>query len=589
MALDGISISNIMVELNEKLIGGRIDKIHQPNKDEVIILVRSVGKNYKLLLTINPNNPRIHITELSKDNPSTPPMFCMVLRKHIAGGKIVSFSQPKFERIINISIDTNNELGDKVLKTLVIEIMGKHSNVILLNQNEKVIDSLKHIPAFKSSVRQILPGIDYVLPPTKGKLNPLNLSLDEFLNLMENNDSTKIQNFIYENYVGISPIMASEILERANVNHLNFCAELSENHKNELFNEFNNLMLNIKNKHYSNVVYYEEKTGKLADFSSNQMKLFSNYDVKKFESFSELLEFFYENRDNSYRISQKAYDMKKVVQNNIERCVKKREIQEKTLRSIKNKYLWKLYGELITANIYAIKIGVTKFQTINFYDENMPEIEINLDPQKSPVENAQKYFSKYNKAKRTETALAPQIKLNDEELLYLEDVMVAIENATQVLDLLEIRQELQEEGFLKKKHTKNVKVKKTSPHHFVSSDGFSIFVGRNNTQNDLLTIKQAELTDFWLHTKNIPGSHVIVKMENKKEIPDKTLLEAATLAVYFSKAKNSSSVSVDYTLRKNVKKPKGAKPGFVIYEANKTINITVDDEILNNLKKSKNN
>ena len=592
MALDGITISNINLELNNTILGGKIDKIYQPFKDEIILSIRNMGKTFKLLLTANSNNPRIHLTEILKENPQKAPLFCMVLRKHILGSKIISIEQPKFERIINITIEGINELGDIGTKTLVIEIMGKHSNIILLDK-ENIIDSIKRISYDKSSIREVLPNKKYILPPSQNKKNPLNTDIKEFSNILKNNKNEKIYQIIYKNYTGISPIMANEICNQANINNDLYINEIDNNILKNLFEKFINIFNIIKLEKYNPEIIYDKSTKNPIEFSVIEMTQFSkDFKRKKFESISKLLEEFYAEKDNIYNLKQKSYDMRKIILNNIERCIKKFEIQNKTLKSIENKDNWRIKGELLTANIYNLKLGMKTFKTINFYDENMPEIEIKLDPTKTPSENAQKYFSKYNKAKRTLLAINIQQKQNEEELSYLESILNSLENSTKESDLIEIRQELANSGYMKKTKLKKEalkNLKKSQPINYISSDGYDILVGKSNLQNDNLTLHIATPNDLWLHTKNIPGSHIIIKTEGKcnniNDLPDNTLLEAANIAVINSKAKNDTLVPVDYTFRKNIKKPNGSKPGMVIYDKNWTVYITPDESKIKNLKK----
>ncbi len=592
MALDGITVSNIVSELQKKLIGGRIDKIYQPLNDEIIFSIRSLGKNIKVLATANSSHPRIHITEIQKDNPAQAPMFCMVLRKHIAGGKIISIEQPNFERIINIKIEGLNEMGDMGIKTLIIEIMGKHSNIILTDENGIILDSIKRVSHDKSSVREVLPNKQYMLPPSQDKKNPILTNKDEFISLSKITDGQKLQGFIYKNYTGISPVMASEICFRAGFDPSSYCGEIDENGFSKLYDTFYNVFNDIKSEKYSPEIIYTEDTEKITEFSSISMLQYGNgFKKQHFDSISALLEEYYAERDNMYHIQQKAHDMRRIILTNIERCVKKSEIQQKTLKSIENREDWRVKGELLTANIYAVQKGMTVFKTINFYDENMPEIEIQIDPLKTPAENAQKYFAKYNKAKRTLAAIDIQKKQNDEELIYLESILNSLETSNTDSDLLEIREELVDAGYMKRKSFKKgkgQKIKKSKPMHYISSDGFDIYVGKSNIQNDDLTLHFAAPNDLWLHTKNIAGSHVIIKTEGKcndiNDLPDNTLIEAANLAVINSKAKDGTLVPVDYTFRKNIKKPNGSKPGMVIYEQNWSVYINPEPLKIKNLK-----
>lgn len=586
MALDGITTFAIVSELRTALIGGRIDKIHQPLADEIRISVRGSGSPKKLLLSANSGHPRIHLTENTRENPMTAPLFCMVLRKYIAGGKIVDIIQPNFERIVILKIESANEMGDITQKSLILEIMGKHSNLILTDENGKILDSIKRVTHEKSSVREVLPGKSYVFPPAQGKKNPLLLERPDFLFSLHLQEGRRLPEFIYQTYTGISPLMAQEACARASLDASNACQETTLEEGEALFAVFSGLMQEMQEGRFLPAVYTQKNAGRVMEFSVLEMKLFQGMAQKQYPSVSALLEGFYQERDNALHIRQKAHDIRRLVLSNIERCAKKKDIQLKTLRDTQGMPVWKKKGELITANIYAITQGMTTFRTVDFYDENMAEIEIALDPAKTPAENAQKYFAKYNKAKRTLAALEIQQKQNEEELAYLESVLNALDNAADEADLSEIRTELAESGFIRRQPQKKgaSRPRKAKPLHFVSSDGYDIFVGKSNLQNDELTLKTAESTDLWMHTKNIPGSHVIIRTNGSGEVPEATLREAANLAAFFSKAKNSSMVPVDYTLRKNVKKPAGAKPGMVIYLTNRTIYVTPDESLLEQMK-----
>ena len=587
MALDGITTSAIVSELKSALVGGRIDKIHQPVSDEIRMTIRGLGSGVKkVIISANSAHPRIHLTESTRENPMTAPLFCMVMRKHIAGGKIVDICQPNFERIIILRVESANEMGDITTKNLILEIMGKHSNLILTDENGKILDSIKRVTHEKSSVREVLPGKEYVFPPSQDKKNPLEAERGDFLFSLHLQEGRKLQEFIYQTYTGISPIMAGEICSRAGLDSSNSCQETTIEEGEKLYDAFDKTMAEIKSAVYQPAIYYQKENNRIVDFAVLEMTQFSGLQKKSFDSVSALLEGFYQERDNAAHIRQKAHDMRRLVMSNIERCVKKKEIQLKTRRETKGMDMWKKKGELLTANIYAVPQGVTTFKTIDYYEADMPEIEIAIDPAKTPAENAQKYFSKYNKAKRTLAALEIQEKQNNEELVYLESVLNALENAKDDADLSEIRTELAESGFIRRQVQKkgSQKPKKSKPLHYVSSDGYDIFVGKSNLQNDELTLRMAEPTDIWMHTKDIPGSHVIIRTNGQSELPEATMEEAANLAAFYSKAKNSSMVPVDYTQRKNIKKPNGAKPGMVIYLTNRTIYITPDENRVNQMK-----
>lgn len=586
MALDGITVAGIVSELNKKLLGGRIDKIYQPLADEIIFTVRSIGQNYKVLVSANSSHPRMHITQIQKQNPISAPIFCMVMRKYIAGAKITKIYQPDFERMIILEVESMNELGDITPKKLILEMMGKHSNFIVVDEHNKILDAIKRVSHDKSSVREVLPGKEYCMPPSQQKQNPLFMTKEHIFEQLQKQSGAKVQEVLYQSYTGISPILASEICFRANIDSSYFCEQLTEQNKQSIYTAFYNVLEQVKQQQFCYYIYYDEY--KLLDFSVLNMEQFQQFSKKQYESILMLLEDYYAEKDNLYHVRQKSHDMRRILLSNIERCAKKKEIQKRTEKEVASKDKWKIKGELLTANIHAISKGMSIFRTINFYDPEYKEIEIAIDPTKTPSENAQKYFSKYNKAKRTLAALEIQKKQNDEELAYLETIFQSLETAKEEADLDEIRMELVEQGYMKRKTAKKnkpQKSKKTKPLHYISSDGFDIYVGKSNIQNDELTLHTAQGSDIWLHTKDIAGSHVIIKT-NGIDVPDSTLLEAANISAYFSKGKNSSHVPVDYTLRKYVKKPNGAKPGMVIYERNKTIYITPDEK---NIKKLENN
>ncbi|MCD8158942.1 MAG: NFACT family protein [Clostridiales bacterium] len=586
MAFDGITVNAVLSELNSSILNGKIDKVYQPEKDAVVLQIRSFGSSYRLFLSANPSAPRFNLTESKFENPQTPPLFCMVLRKRIGGGKITKIYQPDFERQVIFEIETVNEMGDYVTNRLILEIIGRHSNLILVSDEGIILESARHINYELSSVREVLPGKKYENPPSQGKFNPLELSEENFSKALSDNPSVKIQQLIYRSYTGISPVMAEEICYRAGLNSSLNTEELDSQGKKALFTSFKSVFEDIKAEKFQPSVYFE-KDGRPKEFSPVCLSCISGLRYEQYESCSVMLEAFYSNRDMIFRMNQKTHDLKKLISNNIERCVKKKDIQNRTLISIRNRETHRLWGELLISYAYSIKSGDNEAKVINFYDENQAEITIPLDPDLSPQENAQKYFKKYNKEKRTFAALQTQIKENEEELYYLESVMNGVEGCTSEQDIKEIRRELFDQGYIKKHKgfEKNKKSnKKSAPLHFVSSDGFSIAVGKNNTQNDELMMKTAKNSDLWFHTKQIPGSHVIVFTEGR-EVPDTTITEAAVLAAYYSKARQGSLVPVDYTPKRFIKKPNGSKPGFVIYTTNKTAYVTPTEEFVEKLKK----
>ncbi len=592
MPLDGVVICALVHEFNDKLLNGKIDKIYQPQKDELILNVRNKGQNHRLLLSATSNSPRIHLTTTRSANPPTPPMFCMLLRKHVTGGRIVSIMQPNFERIVILHIETYNELGDLTIKQLVIEIMGRHSNIILLNENSKIIDSIKHIGIHISSMRQVMPGLEYAFPPSQGKLNPLICSEEKIHKTLSNQrEGLKVAKNIVGSFTGISPLLGREICFRALTNTDYYIGELSAEQINKISHEAYTLFQNINNERFCPVILHDTVAKKVIDFSAMNILQYSHFKIEETLSISETLDFFYANRDLHDRLRQRGADLLKMINTNLDRCKKKLAKQQAKLDEVENKEILKNYGDLITANIYRISEGMKNVEVENFYAETspFPLIVIPLDPTLSPSKNAQKYFNKYMKAKHAEIMMTEQIKLNLEEITYLESIHEAITKSESYQELDDIRHELYEQGYIKRNPSAKIKRKKGSlskPKHFISSDGFDIYVGKNNTQNDYLTLKFARKNDLWFHTKNIPGSHVVIKNDNN-DVPNSTLLEAAMLSAYFSKGQASSQVAVDYTAIKNVKKPSGAKPGMVIYEYYQTIYITPEEEAVKKLEKNK--
>ena len=583
MALDGIVLSNIVSDFQTTLIGGRVLKIYQTERDEVVIGVRSQGSNLKILLTAHSNYPRIHFTTQDKDNPQSPPMFCMLLRKHIGGGRITHVIQPNFERIVEIHIESANELGDLTTKKLVIEIMGRHSNIMLLGDDNIVIDSIKHIGKMQSSVRQIYPGQTYVYPPSQDKLNPLLRNYETFVSSLELDKPMKIQKRLYTLYAGMSPLIASEICYQANIEPSLSTDAVSELQIQAIYNTLDALYTSIENKNYHPAAYHD-LSDKILGFSSVPLQSFNTAEKIKFDNISLLLEHFYFDQSQSSRVSQKTLDMRKVLQTHQERAIRKKEIQLNALDEVGQRDQYKIWGELLTANAHSVPLSSNTFTTTNYYDADMSEITIPLDPKKGAIQNAQNYFKIYSKAKRTEIAAHQQLKTIDHDLLYLDSLFSTLETLENETDIAEFRSELVESGYLKAKRLeKSNKIKKPKPLHFISDDGFQIYVGKNNVQNDHLTLRTATNYDLWFHTKDIPGSHVIV-ITGRQEVPESTILQAAYLAAYYSKAKTSSNVPVDYTIRKNVKKPNGAKPGMVIYENNKTIYVTPEKPLIDAIK-----
>ena len=586
MALDGLVIHSIVDELHKKLLGGKIDKVYQPENDEVVLHIRNNKENFKLVLSCSASNPRVYLaSDYKKENPINAPMFCMLFRKYIQGGNIVNVSQVDFERIIKISVESFDELKEKTTKDIIIEIMGRHSNIILTHSsNNKIIDSAKRIPPSVSRVRQILPGQTYVLPPKQDKLNPItDISLNTFVDTLSSFDGP-IFKAIYSKFLGISSVIAKEICFRANIDENLLVSEISSDDISKIYKEFHNLFKYIKDNVYNPCMVIDTSIDKVLDFSCINLSLFSNLSIINDDSISKILENYYATKDIKDRIHQRSSDLRKSISIKLDRLYNKLNKQEKELIESENADIYKIKGELITSYIYMIEKGMESVEVANFYDPEYKNIKISLNTNFTPSENAQKYFKKYNKLKTAKKEITSQMEITKEEIDYLENIMLSIENCENLAELMDIREELGKVGYIRSKNNSKKETKLTTkPHEFVSSNGFKILVGKNNKQNDHLTLKVASNEDIWMHTKNIPGSHVIIKTEGK-EVPDETIFEGAMLAAFFSKSKMSSQVPVDYTKKKNVKKPNGAKPGMVIYDTNNTIYVTPTEELVAKLK-----
>jgi len=565
MAFDGIVISNIVKELKDTIVGGRIGKVTQPEKDEVILTVRNHRTNYKLLLSSMASMPRLHLTETNKTNPITALNYCMLLRKHLIGGLILSITQPNFERIVVIEIQNLDDMGETCYRKLIIEVMGRHSNIILTDENNMILDSIKRIGAQVSSVREVFPNRPYVLPPNQGKANPLSIEdFDTFLQIIRGQEA--LQQALYKNITGFSPQMAEEICYRAGILGSTVVNDLSVEQIQSVYDVYQLLIQAIEKGDYAPTVVMDASGSQIA-FGAFPITFYQKETLVPYESISTLVENFYMNNAIQSRISQKSVDLRKLVQTNLERCYKKLNLQLQQLKDTEDRDKYKIVGELIHANLYQIKEGDTEVTVLDYYHENQPKT-ITLDPRLTPSQNATKQYDKYNKKKRTLAALSEHIKTTKGEIKHLESVKYALANALKEEDLLEVRQELMETGYLKFRRSKTKKaLQKAEPMHFRSSLGYDIYVGKNNYQNDLLATKLSNGGDWWFHAKDIPGSHVIVKADGQ-ELPDTVYEEAAGLAAYYSKDRESPKVSVDYTLKKNLKKPNGSAPGFVIYHTN---------------------
>lgn len=570
MALDAIVVSALVDEL-QCLVGGRVDKVHQPERDEISVYIRTRDENYRLVLSASSANPRVHLTERTKKNPATAPLFCMLLRKHIGSGKITAVEQVGFERIIKISVESYNELGDLTVKYLIAEIMGRYSNVILVSEDGTVIDSVKHVDGSVSSVREILPGGKYSPPPAQDKIPLTEFGQDHVIEL---GHPVKADKAILSSVAGISPLTARELVYSVfgttDVNAL----EVNTNKAAELKLAVIRLSGKVRNKDFSPCIITDLSTGKLMEFSAVEIRQYEGLaNVQLFDSMNAVVDDFYYRRDMHDRMRQKSAGITKLLNNNIERVSKKLSILERTVKDAENREKYKIRGDLLTANIYRMSEGMKEIEVDNFYDPGSPSLKITLDPSLSPSMNAQRYYKKYNKAKTALVEAAKQIEAARADLDYLESTLYVVENAETIEDINSVKDEMASLGYIsgRGRQTKRKDKEKSKPMHFVSSDGFDIYVGRNNTQNDYITLKFANTSDLWFHTKDIHGSHTIIKLGLDKDVPKSTILEAARLAAYYSQARGSAQVPVDYTVIKNVRKPNGAKPGMVIYDGYNTV------------------
>lgn len=570
MAFDGITIANIVHELNRNLLDGRINKIAQPETDELLLTIKTPGGQRRLSISASASLPLIYLTEGNKPSPMTAPNFCMLLRKHINNGRITKIWQPKLERIIHFEIEHLDELGDLCKKELIVEIMGKHSNIIFCNEDGTIIDSIKHVSSQMSSVREVLPGRTYFIPDTMEKSDPLSVSFAEFQRVLTEKPMP-LSKAVYTSFTGISPVVAEEICYLSGIDSSLTPRELSEDLLTHLYRQFTLYFEEVSAGHFSPAIYYHGAEPK--EFSALPLTHFSQYIRKEYDSISRLLEDYYAEKNTLTRIRQKSVDLRRVVQTALERNRKKYDLQAKQLRDTENREKFKVYGELIHTYGYNLEPGAKKLEALNYYTNEM--ITIPLDSTKTPQENALKYFEKYNKQKRTFEALTYLIEETRDDISYLESVSNALDIALSEDDLTQIKEELIESGYIRRKFTKK-KVKITSkPFHYLSSDGYHIYVGKNNLQNEELTFHFASGNDWWFHAKGIPGSHVIVKT-NGEELPDRTFEEAGKLAAYYSKNRGSEKIEIDYIEKKHVKKPKGGKPGFVVYYTNYSLMIDSD-------------
>lgn len=586
MALDGTFLHQIKHELESCLIGARIDKIHQFSREEMVFVLRlmnptpSGGYNVKLYLSAGADSPRIHLTTSSFENPKAPPMFCMLMRKHLSGAKLIEIQQVGLDRILNLIFETRNEMGDLIHLTVAIEIMGRHSNIILIDPDGRVIDSIKRIDDSMSSVRPILPGIRYTLPPAQDKLDLITSTPEQVRERICSGKDALLSKAILSAVQGVSPIVCREISNYVFFGDDQPVSAMTEDHFDRFDFFFRKVSDMVKNYAGTPTAVIDSKK-KPMDFSFMDIHQYGGaMFTRTYPTYSSLLDDFYTQRDNIQRMRHRSADLLKVLANASDRISRKLALQRQELEDCSDRETLKIYGDLISANLYSLKKGDRTATLVNFYDENQATVTIALDPRKTPAQNAQKYYGEYRKKDTAEKKLLELIEEGEQESIYIDSIFDILARAQTNDELTVIRSELADQGYLRRKNTggKKVKEPKLAPKRYLSDDGFTILVGRNNMQNDQLTLKQARGRDMWFHTKNIPGSHTIV-VSDGMDIPDSTLHQAAILAATNSRAADSAQVPVDYTQIKNVKKPRGAKPGMVIYVNYQTAYVTPDLEL----------
>ncbi|MCX4306768.1 MAG: NFACT RNA binding domain-containing protein [Acetatifactor sp.] len=595
MAFDGITIANITKELEERLLGGRIYKIAQPESDELLLTIKNNGSQYRLLLSADASLPMVYLTDNNKQSPMTAPGFCMLLRKHLQNARITAISQPGLERVIHLNLEHLNELGDLCRKKLIVEIMGKHSNIIFCDDKDQIIDSIKHISGMVSSVREVLPGRPYFIPQTQNKWNPLRFcarytkeDTPRFIKASGDGEELTYVNFcghmkekpmplykaLYTTYTGLSPIIAQELCYRAGIDADMPANVLEAPALKAVCEALTDMMEQTAAGNFSPVIIYDGREP--VEYAAFPLTLYGDKTSRSFSFVSDVLERYYAERSVVTRIRQKSVDLRKIVQTALERNVKKYDLQIRQMKDTEKRDKYKVYGELINTYGYNVEPEAKSMEALNYYTNEM--ITIPLDNTLTPQENAQKYFDKYGKLKRTYEALSELTIQVKEEIEHLESILAALDIAMQEEDLVQIREELYESGYIRRKGgSKKLKIT-SKPFHYISSDGFHIYVGKNNFQNDELTFKFANGGDWWFHAKQIPGSHVVLKTEGA-EVPDRTFEEAARLAAYYSKGREQDKVEIDYVQKKHVKKPAGAKPGFVVYYTN--YSMAIDSDISN--------
>ena len=584
MPIDAVFLESLRCELQKQLLACRVDKVQQPERDTILLSMRGPNGGGKLLLTASPNHPRIQLTSLSFENPAQPPMFCMLLRKHLTGGRLVSISQPPLERLVELTFDCIDEMGTPCQKKLILEIMGRNSNLILTGADGRILDCLRRVDFEMSEQRQVLPGLYYHLPPTQGKRSPWDASEEELRALLCAQKTQKMaDSFLLETFGGLSPLLCRElayaVFGQVDLDLSQLTDAQREDAAGKLFAALDRLHTG---KRTPVILVRDERPW---DFTCILIRQYEGLIAQEPQpSFSALLDTFYAKRDSLERMRQKTQALRKTLTNLHNRTARKLANQQKELEATFDREHLRRLGDIVTANLHVISRGQARLTAVDFYDPEMKEIDIPLNPAISPQQNAAKFYKDYQKAKTAEKVLTEQIAKGEAELSYLASVLDELSRVESERDMQDIRQELTEGGYLRETgQKKKMKLPASKPMVFRSSDGFEILVGRNNRQNDLLTCKLAQKQDIWLHTQKIHGSHVIIACAPETP-PDRTVTEAMQLAAYFSQAREGQNVPVDYTRVKNVKKPAGAKPGMVIYDHYSTAVVTPDAALAEKLR-----
>lgn len=572
MALDGMMLHHIAGELKKTALGARVYQIYQPNRDEILIHLRTREGNKKLLVSTRANSPRVNFTEYSVENPASPPMLCMLLRKRLGGGKLLDIRQSGLDRILFFDFECTNELGDKVMLTLVVEIMGKYSNIIFTDENGLIIDALKRVDITMSSRRVVLPNLNYELPEKQDKLNILLCDAEKVADKIVSTPNEKpLNKAILGAVEGISPVVCRELEHRVLGGKIASNKTLSDDDRKVLFNEIEKLSDLVLTCSGKPLMLYHKGEKRPFDISFIEINQYGGLcETEERDSFCGLLDSYYAERDSADRMRVKSADLSRVLTNLINRTTNKINAQRRELAACEDREQLRIKGDLLQANLYRIERGADSVTVENYYDENNAPLTIRLNPAISPAQNAQKFYKDYNRAKTAEQMLTVQIKKAEDELKYLDTLSDTLSRVTSEKELNQIRLEFMEQGYIRRPKTQTKKPAVLPPLEYVTLDGFKVLVGRNNRQNDVLTLKTARKTDLWFHTKDIAGSHTILVTEGR-EVPERSLIEAARIAAYHSKARDSSNVAVDYTLVKHVSKPNGAKPGMVIFTDNRTL------------------